>query len=93
MISNIGFLCEESNVTELPYWETIHDFLKNFDPEELQTIIVELVRHLIRSRAFEQARIHKKYWQIIIDGTQLTSSKKPLDEKSLSDVTDLSLCR
>lgn len=83
VISNIGFLCEESNVTELPYWETIQDFLKNFDPEELQTIIVELVRHLIRSRAFEQARIHKKYWQIIMDGTQLTSSKRPLDEKSL----------
>lgn len=83
VISNIGFLCEESNVTELPYWETIQDFLKNFDPEELQTIIVELVCHLIRSRAFEQARIHKKYWQIIMDGTQLTSSKRPLDEKSL----------
>ena len=37
----------------------------------------------MRSRAFEEARIRGKYWQVIIDGTQLESSRKQLDPRSL----------
>ena len=61
-IENIGNLCHEK-IKELPYWETINDYLKRID----------------RSRAFEDGRIRKKYWQIIIDGTQIISSQARLD--------------
>ena len=84
MIQNIWELCgEEQTVDELPYWETINKYLERLAPEALQDVISRLVRRLLRSRAFEEARIRKKHWQIIIDGTQIYSSRKKLDEKSL----------
>lgn len=85
VIRNIGFLCNEE-LEELPYWETINNYLKRLDPEELQKVIVELVKRLIRSRAFEDGRIRGKYWQIVLDGTGLCSSRKELDGKSLYKV-------
>ena len=84
-IKNIGILCGEE-LSELPYWETINDYLKRFSDNELQKVICELVRHLLRSRAFEDARIRGKYWQIILDGTQLQRSRKELDKRSLYSV-------
>lgn len=69
--------------TSLPYWETINRYLKNVDPEGLQDILCRLCRRLIRSRAFENAHIRGKYWQVIIDGTQLYSTKNELDGKSM----------
>ena len=61
-----------------PYWETINDYLKRFSSDELQKVVWQLVHRLIRSRAFEDARIRGKYWQIIIDGTQLYRSREDL---------------
>lgn len=78
MIENIGYLCGEELI-EIPYWETINNYLKKIDPEELQEIINKLVYNLIRSKAFNDARIRDRYWQIIIDGTQIYSSRKELD--------------
>ena len=78
VIANIGVLCGE-DLQELPYWETINRYLERIDPEELQNIVCALVRRLIRSRAFEQARIRDRDWQILIDGTQTFSSDEKLD--------------
>ncbi len=84
MIENIWELCgEQPRVKEIPYWETINRYLKTVDPNNLQEVIPKLVYRLLRSRAFEQARIRNNDWQVIIDGTQLYSSRKELDEKSL----------
>ena len=77
-IENIGKLCHEE-IDELPYWETINDYLKRIDPVELQEVIHKTVKGLIRSRAFEDGRIRNRYWQIIIDGTQIISSQTELD--------------
>ena len=77
-IENIGVLCGEK-LEEIPYWETINQYLKQIDPDELQDKVCALVKRLIRSRAFEDARMRKRYWQIIVDGTQLCSSRKELD--------------
>ena len=82
VIENIGVLCGEE-LRELPYWETINNYLKRFSSEELQKVIWRLVYRLIRSRAFEDARFRGKYWQVIIDGTQLYRSRKDLGEHSL----------
>ena len=85
VIQNIGYLCDEE-LEELPYWKTINNYLKRLEADELQKVIIELVKKLIRSRAFEEGRIWKKYWQIVLDGTGLCSSRKKLDGKSLYKV-------
>lgn len=84
IIENIRVLCGmDTTDAQLPYWETINRYLKNVDSEELQDILCRLCSRLIRSRAFENARIYDKYWQVIIDGTQLYSTKSELDGKSM----------
>ena len=84
IIKNVWTLCgEEAAVDELPYWETINRYLERLESEKLQEAINSLCRRLLRSRAFEDMRIRGKYWQIIIDGTQLCSSRRELDGKSL----------
>ena len=82
-IKNIGILCGREELEELPYWETINRYLERLEPEELQKTVCRLVGRLIRSRAFEKGRMRERYWQIIVDGTQLESSRKELDKKSL----------
>ena len=77
-IENVGAFCRQE-LEELPYWETINDQLKRIDPDELSEVIPRMVFDLIRSRAFEDGRIRNRYWQIIIDATQIFSSQKPLD--------------
>lgn len=81
-ISNISYLCGEE-LEELPYWETINNYLKIFEPAELQETVQKLAERLIKSRIFEDMRIRGKYWQVIVDGTQLESSHKKLDGKYL----------
>lgn len=84
VIQNIWELCgEKASVDEIPYWETVNKYLEKLDPEELQDIVCQLVYRLVRSRAFADARIRNKYWQVIVDGTQIHSSRRKLDEKSL----------
>ncbi len=68
---------------ELPYWETINRYLERLEPENLLEVIHCLCRRLLRSRAFEDMRIRGKYWQVIIDGTQLYSTQRELDGKGL----------
>ena len=84
IIENIWELCaEEGTACELPYWETINRYLEKLDPEYLQEVIWKLVYRLLRSKAFQGARIRNKHWQIILDGIQIHSSRKPLDPKCL----------
>ena len=57
--------------------------ISRMPPEELQEVVNAIVYGLLRSRAFEDARIRGKYWQVILDGTQLASSSRKLDGECL----------
>lgn len=84
VIENIWELCGETPTTdEIPYWETINRYLEKLEPDVLQDIICQLCKRLLRSRAFEDARVRGRCWQVIIDGTQLYSSREKLDDKCL----------
>ena len=84
-IENIGMICGEK-LEEIPYWETINQYLARVEPDDLEDKIIQLVRGLIRSRAFEDGRIRDHYWQIIIDGTQTVSSQNELDGRYIYKV-------
>ena len=58
-------------------------YLKKLEPENLQDVIHCLCRRLLRSRVFEGMRIRGKYWQVIIDGTQILSTRRELDGKCM----------
>ncbi len=53
VIEKIAFLCKEPELVELPYWETINDYLKKVEPKELQEVIWNLVKYLLRCRGLK----------------------------------------
>ena len=67
VIANMGYVCGRE-LEELPYWETINLYLEKVPDQELQEMNCNLVKQLLRSRAFESARIRGRYWQVIVDG-------------------------
>jgi hypothetical protein len=73
-VSKILGLKEE--LTELPHWKTINDYLEQLPSTELENIIPELVYRLTRMRSFENSRIRNTYWHIVVDATQLFSFRE-----------------
>jgi hypothetical protein len=70
-INNIAVLLGEQALQELPHFDTINNYLKSFKAEDLEKVITSLVKRLIRMQSFYGSRIRDKYWQIIIDGTEI----------------------
>jgi hypothetical protein len=75
-IANVWGYIGGEELSELPHWSTINDYLEQLEPEELGAIIPKLINRLIRMRTFEESRIRGKYWQILIDGVHLYSFKE-----------------
>jgi hypothetical protein len=69
-IDNVSITIK-SDLEELPHYDTINNFLSRLDPKELENIIKELIVRLIRMRSFETSRIFNKFWQILIDGSDI----------------------
>jgi hypothetical protein len=70
-INNIAVMLGEQDLQELPHGDTINNYLKSFKESELERVITKLVSRLIRMQSFYNSRIRGKYWQILIDGTEL----------------------
>lgn len=81
-IHNIGLMCGEKELEEIPHMVTINNYLSGLDPENLDQVRYQIVYGLIRCRAFENARFRKK-WMVIVDGTRLCSFRKQNDEHCL----------
>lgn len=61
---------------ELPHYDTINNVFERVDITELRKIQKYMVIKLIRSKMFDKYRYKGKYFQIVIDGTGLTSFKE-----------------
>jgi len=72
MIKNIAIILKK-NLEELPHHGTINDCFEKLKPSELEGIIKKMILALIRRNTFKNSRVRGKYWQILIDGTTLTS--------------------
>lgn len=81
-IHNIGLMCGEKDLEEIPHMVTVNNYLSGLEPENLDRIRYEIVYGLIRCRAFENARFRKK-WMVIVDGTRLCSFRKQNDRHCL----------
>lgn len=66
----------------LPHYVTENEYLERLNPDELQKVIQDMVYQMIRRKSFDDARFMKK-WLIIIDGTQLYSGNRQINEKCL----------
>ena len=66
----------------LPHHVTENEYLERLDPQEIQGIIQKIVYRMIRRKTFSDARFRKK-WLVIVDGTQLYSGGRRINEYCL----------
>jgi len=74
IIQNIAVILNQ-DLEELPSHDTINNCFKKLKPSELEGIIHDMIVRLTRRNTFNNSRIRGKYWQILIDGTALSSYK------------------
>ena len=80
-ITNISNICN-TNLTELPYWETIQDVFMKIKISELRTIQKYIVKTLIRSKMFDKYRFNGAF-QLLFDGTGLSNHDYNLNNNCL----------
>ena len=80
-IKNISNICN-TNLKELPYWETIQDVFMNLKLSELRNIQKYIVKTLIRSKMFDKYRFNGAF-QLLFDGTGLSNHSYNLNGNCL----------
>ncbi len=76
---NLSRLMGGEKLKMLPHHVTENEYLERLDPQEVQGIIQKIVYQMIRRKTFSDARFRKK-WLIIVDGTQLYSGGRRINE-------------
>ena len=72
VIKNIAKILKQE-LDELPHHDTINNCFESLEPSEMEGLIKKMANALIRRNTFNDSRIRGKYWQILIDGTTLSS--------------------
>jgi len=82
IVNNIAAFMEVELDRYLPHHVTENEYLERLDPDELQNAIQDMVYQMVRRKSFDDAKFMSK-WLIIIDGTQLYSGGRKINEKCL----------
>ena len=84
-IQNLSQLTGDPDLQEIPHYDTVNYYLGKLSPQNLATVRTEMIKALIRSKVFDNARLCDKFWRIIIDGTGLAYFKEKHCENCLRD--------
>lgn len=68
---------------EIPHGDTINDYLKEVEINQLRNILYEMIRHLMNKKFFDGFKINNEYYHIIVDGVELFSMKDQKIEGSI----------
>lgn len=79
VVENLYRYFEGPGKSYLPHSVTVNEYLEKLDPGELQRVQQNQVYELIRRKSFDGARFRKK-WLVIVDGSQLYSGSRRLNE-------------
>jgi hypothetical protein len=82
VIQNIARILQ-ADITELPCHDTMNNCFKKLDIVQLEEIIYKMIQKLIQKNTFGNSRIRKKYWQILIDATEISNYTHPHCEHCL----------
>lgn len=77
--TNLSRLMGSQKLNMLPHHVTENEYLERLNPQEIQEIIQKIVYRMIRRKTFSDARFHGK-WLIIVDGTQLYSGGRRIND-------------
>lgn len=83
-IANTALITGRDELSEIPHYVTVNDFMSRLNPDELSAIRTKMIKSLIRKRSFENARFLGQYWLVIVDATQLYTFKEKNDDQCLT---------
>ena len=78
-INNFKRIVKNPELAEIPHHDTINDFLKELDSDELLKVRTGMIKDLLKKRSFEQYRFEsnkRKYWLVAVDATGTHSFNK-----------------
>lgn len=87
VVKNLSSFMDESLEEYLPHHVTENEYLERLDPQELQKIQQDIVYQFIRKKTFDGAKFMKK-WLVIIDGSQLYSGRRKINDNCLERVSN-----
>lgn len=64
------------DLEELPHYDTINNFLKKLEVNQLEKIRKYMINEMLKKRSFENYRYKDKYWKVAIDATGMFSFKE-----------------
>ena len=70
-IDTLRLLSGDRRLEEMPHYDTLNYYLERLSPQCLSEIRRKLVVSLLRMKQFYRARLLRKYWRVILDGTGL----------------------
>ena len=79
---NLSRICGNKELDMLPHHVTENEYLERLEPDETQGILHRIAKQMIRRKTFCDARFQKK-WLVIIDGTQLYSGGRQINDSCL----------
>lgn len=85
-IQTLAILSGNKQLEELPDYGTLNYYLERLSPECLSDLRRKMISTLIRSKAFNRARLLGKYWRVVLDGTGLFHFKEKHCENCLVSV-------
>lgn len=81
-IQNIAKICG-LELEEIPHCDTINNVFEKIKVEEIEEIRKYMITKLIRGKIIQKYKIRDKYYQVIVDGTGLATSRKKYNENCL----------
>lgn len=70
-IRTLKLLSGDRNLEEMPHCDTMNYYLEKLSPDCLSHLWRQMVKKLIRNKSFYKGRLLRRYWRVIIDGTEL----------------------
>ncbi|HBC32689.1 MAG TPA: transposase [Clostridiales bacterium] len=87
-VANLEKLMDRE-IENIPHYDTINNFLERLEVNELNKIRLKMIKKLIRSKTFYQAKMQKGQWMVILDATGLYHFKeKHCDNCLVKELTD-----
>lgn len=83
MIANIGTVCGlGQGLEEIPHFVTVNNYLSRLGVEDLEGIQAQIVKNLVKGRAYEAGKYNGK-WLVIVDATEFCRFSEENDDKCL----------
>ena len=79
---NLAFLFGDGSDTEAPHYQTINNWCKGVEPNELQEVLTKCVKGLVAGKLFNDARVDGE-WLVILDASGYAKSDEKFSEHCL----------